>query len=90
MLEYLCRLCCIVGGPVPLRLGDAEIANEVEQSMAVKLRQERLRDFQSVIEAHVRHSGTDPLRFPGNHRQVEAANIVPYPRIMSAESVELG
>lgn len=44
----MCRLCGIVGGPMPLRLVDAEIADEVEQPMAVKLRQECLRDFQSV------------------------------------------
>lgn len=90
MLEYLCRLCGIVGGPMPLRLGDAEIADEVEQPMAVKLRQECLRDFQSVVEADVRHADARSFGFAGDDRQVEAANIVSYPRIMSAESVELG
>ena len=83
-------LCRIVGGPMPLRLGDAEMADEVEQSVAVKLRQECLRDFQSVVEADVRHAGARSFGFAGYDRNVEAANIVPYPRILPAESVELG
>jgi len=58
--------------------------------MAVKLRQECLRDFQSVVEADVRHSGTDPLRFPRDHWNVEAPDIVAYPSVTPTESVESG
>lgn len=42
MLEDLRCLCSIVGGAMPLGLGDAEISNEVHYAMVVKLRQQCL------------------------------------------------
>ena len=73
-----------------LGLGDAEVSDEVFEAMMLQLRQECLRDFQSVVEAHVRHSGTNSFGFAGDDRQVEATDIVSYPRILPAENVELG
>ena len=90
MLEYLCRLCGIVGGPMTLRLGDAEIADEVFEAMMLQLRQVHLRDFKRVIEVDVGYSSADPLGFVSDYGNVEAPDIVAYPSVTPTESVESG